>query len=46
MWDSISGPQDHALSRSQMLNHWAPQVPLFSFSKCYMQKKCSAPHPS
>ena len=26
MWDSILGLQDHALSRRQMLNHWATQV--------------------
>ena len=32
MWNSISGPQDHALSRSQMLNHWATQVPPLSHS--------------
>ena len=29
MGDSISGPRDHALSRRQMLNHWAPQAPRF-----------------
>ena len=28
MWDSIPGPQDHALSQRQMLNHGATQVPL------------------
>ena len=27
MWDSIPGPQDHALSQRQMLNHWATQAP-------------------
>ena len=26
MWDSILGPQDHALSQRQMLNHWATQA--------------------
>ena len=26
-WDSILGPQDHALSQRQMLNPWATQVP-------------------
>ena len=26
MWDLIPGPQDHDLSRRQMLNHWATQV--------------------
>ena len=25
------GPQDHALSRRQLLNHWATQVPQFAF---------------
>ena len=29
MWDSISGPQDHALSQRQRLNHRAPQLPRF-----------------
>ena len=28
VWDSILGPQDHALSWRQMLNHGATQVPL------------------
>ena len=28
MWDSIPGLQDHALSRRQMLNHWATQASL------------------
>ena len=28
MWDSIPGPQDHALSWRQFLNHWTTQVPL------------------
>ena len=28
MRDSIPGPKDHALSRSQTLNHGATQVPL------------------
>ena len=28
MWDSISGPWDHNLSRRQRLNHWATQLPL------------------
>ena len=26
MWDSIPGPQDHALSQRQTLNHWATQA--------------------
>ena len=26
VWDSIPGPQGHALSQRQMLNHWATQV--------------------
>ena len=29
MGDSIPGPQDHALSQRQMLNHWATQFPYF-----------------
>ena len=28
MWDSISGPQDYALSRRQTLKHWATQASL------------------
>ena len=32
--DSILGPQDHDLSRSQMLNHWVTQVALkWTFEK-------------
>ena len=27
MWDLIPGPQDHPLSRRQMFNHRATQVP-------------------
>ena len=26
MWDSIPGPQDHALSQRQTLNRWVTQV--------------------
>ena len=33
MRDSIPGPQDHALSRRQMLNHWAPRRPSSKFFK-------------
>ena len=30
MWDSIPGPQDHALSQRQVLNHWATrESPMF-----------------
>ena len=32
MRDSILGPQDHALSRRQVLNRWAPQGSRFFFS--------------
>ena len=32
MWDWILGPRDHALSRRQMLNHWATQASLLWYS--------------
>ena len=38
MWDSIPGPQDHALNQRQTLNRWATQAPGRSAYFCFKSK--------
>ena len=45
MWDTIPGPWGHTLSRRQMLNHWATQMPLpILLGRPVINKKEKFPH--